>query len=379
MSLLINKYYSLSFCAVIAFILFTGTIIVLAQEITGWTTPSALFTDPKWRPFFNEVANSESIGGNAGASSFGVNFYIDYETGLVPLYKEKGVIKPLVGNFQNLPKSLTSEPRLINVTARIEITDWRTGGQIMREIISENNKKFPPAINKMFQNGIKKYNASFRSIMSAAPELIAAEKLTAEELAKMGKFTKGAKFIGRWGGRLIGVYVVSVAGVEAYYQVKDLETGEAIAKWAPYTLVNFAQMSDPGQIIRDLSDVIEKQNQAREQKNTAEDEARRIYLQNLRQERIDKECVGLTGHAYAICEQRIKKAIKDVEINILRQREAKRIYEAEGGAMKEGIYEGLIPRIRRVKKSETKEIDSDLQRKIYYFSKGLSRRLFKTP
>lgn len=371
-----NKYHSLAFCAATAFILFTGTIIVSAQTITGWTTPAALFTDPGWSLFFNEVANSESIGGNAGANSFGVNFYVDRNTGFVPLYEEGGIIKPLVGNFQNLPKSLTSDPRLVNVTARIEIVNWRTGEMKMREI----NGRFSSVANRMLQSGMNKYNASlfYSSTMSTAPEIIAAEKFTAEELAKMGKFTKNAKFIGEWGGRIIVVVPVIIAGGQAVYQVRDMETGEAIANWAPYTIVNFAQMSDPGQIIRDLSEINKKQLEVRELKNTAEDEARRIYLQNLRQERIDQECAGLTGHDYTACEQRIKKAIKDVEINILRQREAKRIYEAEGGAMKEGIYEGLIPRIRKVKKSEKKEIDSDLQKKIYDFGAGLSRHLFKT-
>ena len=185
--------------------------------------------------------------------------------------------------------------------------------------------------------------------MSTAPELIAAEKFTAEELAKMGKFAKGAKFVGRWGGRIIVIAPVIIAGGEAYYQVRDLETGEAIAKWAPYTIVNFAQMSDPGQIIRDLSEINKKNTEARQQKNTIEDEARRIYLQNVQRERIDRECAGLTGHAFTICEENIKKGIRAAQTNIFQQREAKRIYDASGGAMEEGMREawggGLLRRV----------------------------------
>ena len=185
--------------------------------------------------------------------------------------------------------------------------------------------------------------------MSTAPEIIATEKFTAEELAKMGKFTKGARFVGKWGGRIIVIVPVVIAGGEAYYQVKDMETGEAIANWAPYTIVNFAQMSDPGQIIRDLSERNKKQTEIRRQKNTAEDRAREIYLQSIQQERINRECAGLTGHDRTACEENIKKGIRAAQTNILQQREQKRIYDASGGAMEEGMREawggGLLRRV----------------------------------
>ena len=208
--------------------------------------------------------------------------------------------------------------------------------------------KLKPAF-QMKSPSVKINSNQISRSMSTAPEIIAAEKFTAEELAKMGKFTKGARFVGKWGGRIIVIVPVVIAGGEAYYQVKDMETGEAIANWAPYTIVNFAQMSDPGQIIRDLSERNKKQTEIRRQKNTAEDRAREIYLQSIQQERINRECAGLTGHDRTACEENIKKGIRAAQTNILQQREQKRIYDASGGAMEEGMREawggGLLRRV----------------------------------
>lgn len=71
------------------------------------------------------------------------------------------------------------------------------------------------------------------------------------------------------------------------------------------------------------------------------DEVRKIYLQNIQQDRINRECAGRTGYDYTACEQAIKKGIRAAEINILQQREAKRIYDTRGGAIEEGIRIGF--------------------------------------
>lgn len=152
----------LALCAIVLFILFARTTIVLAQEIVGYISPSELFTDKKWFGFFNKVANTESIGGNAGVNSFGVNFYVNSQTGLVPLYDSKGMTRPLVGNIQDLPRNITSNPQIANVTARVEMTNWKTGKTKMVEIF-KGKQKLSPVANRELLKGIVRYNLDPRN------------------------------------------------------------------------------------------------------------------------------------------------------------------------------------------------------------------------
>ena len=210
-----------------------------AQEITGWISPSDLFTDSKWFKFFSEVAGTESIGGNAGEDSFGVNFYVDRKTGLVPLYDQGGVVRPLVGNIQDLPRNIAENRRLAGVTARVRIVDWMTGKVTMTEIF-KGKQVLSPTANRELLKGIVRYNLDIRNLGKVTKASVPLKSAVAPKSPRVG-------FVGKWFGgksvrapavgpiveiiqRLIGVSA-DVAEAKKFLSLQDkIKNGEELTE-----------------------------------------------------------------------------------------------------------------------------------------------------
>ncbi len=197
--------------AILVFILFTGMTIVSAQEIKGWISPSDLLNiGGKWYRFFGEVMNGESIGGNAGHLCCGVNFYINRETGLIPLYEQNGVIRPLVGNIQNLPRNITNNTQLVEVTARVKI-DFEAGKTTMQEIVVRSRKLVSPLANKALEEGVESYN----KIPINPPKIAIKTKVSIPP--KIGFVSRIGKFLG-FGGKVLSIF-------STYQQLRDITEG----------------------------------------------------------------------------------------------------------------------------------------------------------
>mgnify|MGYP001598287447 FL=1 len=216
-----RKILLLSFYTIAIFILLIITNIASAQEITGWISPSDLFTDSKWLKFFNKVVVTESIGGNAGENSFGVNFYVNHKTGLVPLYNKRGVNVPLVGNIQDLPRKLFEDPRLAGVTARIEIVDWRTGKNTMTEIF-KGKQALSPTANRELLKGIVRYNLDPRNLGEVTKVIVPLKSAVAPKSPKIGLFEKLAQ---SKIGRTFGFGLRGFGYIGIYYQLKNITEG----------------------------------------------------------------------------------------------------------------------------------------------------------
>jgi len=286
--------------------------------------------------------------------------YIPWDEFIKTYPKDKAMIMKIVDEEAYLRFKASQQIRPTGVPAELE------RAEIAKQKIPEKVRG-PISISPTVE-GLEETAKTARGF-STAPEIIAADKFTveiAEELAKQPALVQtlleGGSVAIKWGGRVLRIAPYAIAAGQSaveLWQVTDMTTGEKLLDFSPRALIIFAKFFDiPGELIRSSSEAIKKQNQTQERKNTTEDAARRIYLQNVQQERIARECVDregvvLTGHAYTACEQAIKKGIRQAELNILRQREAKRIYDAGGGAMEEGMRigfgGGLLDRLFRAR------------------------------
>lgn len=150
----------LTLCAIVVFVLFAKTTIVSAQEIKGWIAPLDLLTDDRWLRFFYEAVNAESIGDSAGYSINGnprgaINLHISSKTGLIPLYEESmDVLRPAIGNPQNLPKFITNNSQLSEITFIYEV-DFEAKYLKIVDFKIQNSQILSPAANTIIKQSIK--------------------------------------------------------------------------------------------------------------------------------------------------------------------------------------------------------------------------------
>jgi hypothetical protein len=173
--------------------------------------------------------------------------------------------------------------------------------------------------------------------MSLPSELLAEERLMAEimeKAAKDGKFLKaiknGKSFTFNFCGKIIKWAAPVISGVEAFYEVTDMTDANVpkkIATFPQYWLVNFFELGDIGQPIRDLQEMADETYRLEKDISESENKQKSLYLNNLLQDRLKKECSGPTPpeQPYSACESKIRKEIRDLESKMRREEELKNL------------------------------------------------------